>query len=686
MKANEKTILRFLESSDTNFIVPIYQRKYSWTIEEAKKLYDDLIDIINKNQKNHFFGSIVSVYNDLGRDREYLIIDGQQRITTVSLLILALYRIIDLEICKTEKINKNQLINEYLINPYSISEDKLKLKLIYDDFKVYKDLYEENIIYSDSNIGINYSYFYNRILKQEASLDKLYEAINRLIIVEIELKSSEDNAQLIFESLNSTGLNLTDADKIRNFILMDKDSKTQTYLYKKYWQKIEENTKDDIVVFIKDYLSIKERKISTIDKIYYNFKLYVKENSNNNIEYILKEMFVYSEIYNKIINLNFEIKEMNSILKNINYLGVKVTYPFLMELFLDYYNKYINKEDLIEVLKVLETYIFRRIMCRIPSNSLAKYFVNLSESVKKEKNYKENYLEIFKYLILKRKDNLRLPSNMEFKKHFLEEEVYLFNNKRKTYLLEKLENYNNKERVDIERLLEEGILTIEHIMPQKLNNWWKQSLGDNFEEIHNTYLHTIGNLSLTGYNANMSNKSFYDKKNADKGFKNSRLKLNSFIATREVWSEKEILQRAILLFKDAENIWAYPKTKYKSNNIFENIYYLSDEEDFTNKKIKGFIFEGKEYKAKSFTELYEKVLNILYDIEPILLKSIAINSYNKEEIAMKISADKYGMIKPYKIVEDIYIEKSLSIDAKLNVLRYILGIYHIDLDELSFYI
>ena len=236
MKANEKYLIRFLDSSDTNFVIPVYQRNYDWKKEQCKQLYDDLVNMIKYKYKSHFFGTIVSIYNDSGRNREYLIIDGQQRITTISILLLAIVNIIKENRLKANGIIKEKLTNQYLINQYCEDDDrKLKLKPIKNDRQAFEKLFYNEDFIEDSNITSNYKYFYNRIIDGDVSINELFEAIEKLMIVEIELKNGEDDPQLIFESLNSTGLDLTDADKVRNFILMGKSSKVQEKLYNKYF-------------------------------------------------------------------------------------------------------------------------------------------------------------------------------------------------------------------------------------------------------------------------------------------------------------------------------------------------------------------------------------------------------------------------------------------------------------------
>lgn len=685
MKANEKWLLRFLDSSDTNFVIPVYQRNYDWKKEQCKQLYDDLINVVKYDYKSHFFGTIVSIYNDSSRDREYLIIDGQQRITTVSLMLLAIYNILDKGRLESNKIRKEKIYNQYLVNPYMDDDSKLKLKPIKDDRKIFENIFKDEVLNDESNIAINYKYFYNRIIEGEVSIDDLYSAIERLMIVEIELKNGEDDPQLIFESLNSTGLDLTDADKVRNFILMDKSSKEQEELYNNYWNKVEKNTLYNVTNFIRDYMTMKEKKISNINKVYINFKTYIKDN-NIDIKACLKDMLIYSEYYNKILTSKIGIEEADNHLERINKMEVRVSYPFFLEILNDYYKNVICEKELIEIFNIIESYIFRRIMCKVATNALNKVFMNLCKEIKNYKDYDNNYVEILKFVLSNKNLSQRIPDDTEFKRNFFENNIYNWKSKNKLYLLERLENYNNTEKVDIERLVDQNELTIEHVMPQNLTPNWIEMLGDNYKEIHEKYLHTIGNLTLTGYNSQMSNRPFQDKKNIENGFNNSRLKLNKYIASVEKWDEEEINKRTERLFDIAKEIWKYPNTKYKIEKSKENLFYISEEEDLTNTKVKSFSFMGIEQQCKTWTELFEEVCKMLYDLDPIIFRKITKKDFGDEYLNKRFTSNNVDLRSAFKLADNVYVEKNLNTNAKIYTLKVLLDEYEIDYNELSYYI
>ncbi|WP_055070024.1 DUF262 domain-containing protein [Clostridium massiliamazoniense] len=677
MKANEKELIRFLEASDTNFVIPVYQRNYNWKKEQCKQLYDDLVAMIKNEYKNHFFGTVVSIYNDSGRIREYLIIDGQQRTTTISILLLAIYNIIKKGDMTSCNIIKEKILNQYLINQYASEESKIKLKPIKVDSIAFERLFKGEEFIKESNFTLNYEYFYKRIMDEEVSIDDLYSAIERLIIVEIELKSGEDDLQLIFESLNSTGLDLTDADKVRNFILMGQSSEKQEILYNDYWNKVEKNTSYKVTQFIRDYMTMKENKITNISKVYFSFKNYINL-KNINIESCLEDMLKFSKYYSSIINSNIGIKDIDVRLKRINKLEVTVVYPFFLSLFDDYYNNIINENELEEVLKLIETYVFRRIVCKIQTNALNKVFMNLHKEIKGVDGYKDNYVEALKYVLTTKKLSQRLPNDDEFKRFFLENDFYNMNSKNKLYLLERLENFNNREIVDVETLVSNNELSIEHIMPRTLTPSWKSSLGKNYNEVYNKYINTIGNLTLTGYNSKYSNKSFIEKRNMENGFKESRLRLNKYLGTIDCWNEENIIERAEKLYEIALNIWKYPEVTLKEKAKSDNLFSLGNRDDFTNTKVKKYIFLGDEIKVKNWADMYRNITVILYDIDPKPLLKLAKKNLGK------ISYKEEGIRTAFKIADNIYLELNLSTESKLEFLRNIFDEYNIDYNELLF--
>lgn len=331
MKGSECKFVKYMEGSDKRFVIPVYQRNYDWKTENCKQLYDDLIKIVKNGRKSHFFGSLVSVYNPDGNNEEFLVIDGQQRLTTVSLLFLAMYNLMNNGVVVAKSSNlKQRIYEEYLVDKWQPEETRIKLKPVKNDQKAFGKLFDSEDEYiRDSNLTTNYNYFYDRIQKQEITIDQLFNAICCLEIINITL-NNDDNPQLIFESLNSTGLDLSEGDKIRNFILMGLPSKAQDEYYDKYWNRIEECTRYDVSSFVRDYLSVKQLAIPSQKKIYVNFKEYV-EQQELSAEGLLKDLLSYAKRYEILLKGGTKSKALNACIYRLNRLETTVTRPFFLE-------------------------------------------------------------------------------------------------------------------------------------------------------------------------------------------------------------------------------------------------------------------------------------------------------------------------------------------------------------------
>ena len=684
MHAQERTFLEFFEGADKRFIIPVYQRNYDWRREHCEQLYNDILDITKYKFKNHFIGSIVYVFDEYGGKTDFLIIDGQQRIATISLLLLAIHNLLENGEIVSEKESLKEEINErYLIDKFSESDERIKLKPVKADNQAFLKLYKNNSedYFLESNITKNYSYFLNRIREDKIPADDLLKAIKKLTIVDIRLNSNDDDPQLIFESLNSTGLGLTQADLVRNFVLMGKPKDIQEKIYNDYWNPIEKNTQYRVDSFIRDYLTLKERIIPNKDKVYIGFKRHVYKNySNENIEFLLKDLLKFSKYYRRIAFSQDSNSEINKILKRINRLDVTVSYPFLLEIFDYYESNTISKNDLINILCTIETYAFRRLICNVPTNALNKVFMTLGREIKKHTDFKEKYFEIFKYTLINKRYSQRFPTDEEFSEMLKSRDIYNFKSKNKLHLLERLENYDNVEKVNVEELLSEGELNVEHIMPQTLSNKWKESLGKNWDEIHNEYLHTLGNITLTGYNSIMSNRPFLEKRDIEKGFKDSKLSLNKYLWNLEIWDENTIIKRAEKLKNIALKVWSYPTTKYESHIIEAYRYNLSEDYNFTGEKIKSFIFLSQTYTVNSWKDFYRVLSQNLYDLAPDIFNDFL--SDGDFTNGRKLISDKMEDLRnPLKITDNIYLESNLSAESIVSMARLMLRKYDIGEDE-----
>lgn len=567
MQAGETTLNKLLNTS-RQFIVPIFQRNYSWQKSQYEQLWFDILRASKfKEKQNHFIGSIV--YIDMGtpagRPQQLLLIDGQQRLTTISILLCAIKDYVQKFNLETKLINLAKIKNQFLYNSDEIDEDRYKLLLNVQDKETYIKLIDNTIFTVNkpaTNIIKCYEFFYEHIedfIKQDGQIDEIYAGIFKLSLVSISLDKDSDNPQMIFESMNSTGKDLSQTDLLRNYLLMDLTPEKQTRLYKTYWKPMEELFGEDIYkndlnkfdYFIRDFLTLKNDTghICKINNVYENFKRYYLDNNCEKFA-VLKDLFTYAKYYACIDLLQEKDDELKLYWQEFKKLDNHVVYPFLLKLYDDYSRQILIKEDFKKILQVVISYLWRRAICEIPTNSLSKTFATLYQAVDKE-DYVNSIIKAFVFKSIYK----RFPSDYEVREKLQTKDIYHF--RLRKYLLEALENYYHKEPID----LNTANYTIEHIMPQNIehNLLWQQMLGEDWQEVHSLYLHTLGNLTITGYNAEMSNKSFGEKVNGESGFKHSHLKLNESIAQCDVWNKKSIQRRTNILTDIILKIWKYPE-------------------------------------------------------------------------------------------------------------------------------
>ncbi len=544
------------KSQEKQFVIPVYQRVYSWGKEHCKQLWDDIAKTGGNDQiEGHFIGSIVFVHDGLysTNHNELLIIDGQQRLTTITLLFIALRDRLNDEDEFLKKFSRQKIQNRYLINSDEKGDKKFRLILSESDKDTLLSLIDRNKrkpSEPSSKIMENFELFKEWIRKNTDKLETIFKGLDKLMVVEISLERGKDNPQLIFESMNSTGKDLTQTDLIRNYILMGLEPEEQKIFYEKYWRAMEEgfeqSEREELFnKFVRHYLTIKTREIPNISKVYEAFKRYQQE-MGIEIEALLSDLQKYCGYFCRIVFKKETDKDLNKALGFLVDLERDVIYPLLLELYSDYSDGVLSKQDFIPIIALIESYICRRVVCGLGTNSLNKIFPFVTKKINKVQ-YLESIKAYFGYLTEKQ----RFPNNDEFKNLFITIDFYSF--KKKKYFFERLEKFETNEPVNTEEC------TIEHIMPQTLTEEWERDLGENFQAIHDKYLHTIGNLTLTGYNREYSNRSFQEKKDMEKGFKQSPLKLNQSLKRFESFDEKKIEERANDLADWALKIWTYPK-------------------------------------------------------------------------------------------------------------------------------
>ena len=551
-KGNIYTIL----NGNKQFLIPVYQRYYSWETEQCSRLWKDIVDMQKKDKVGHFVGSIVNIAEQAMPTgvQKYMIIDGQQRLTTLSLLLIALRDYAEKH-PEDGTINARRIDNMLLKNEYEEGDERYKLLLTETDRDLLVRLVEKKPINDPglSRILPNYEFFVGKIADMELQPKDIYEAIGKLQIVNITLDREVDDAQAIFESLNSTGKELSESDLIRNYVLMGLEASEQQYVYEHMWRPMEQlfdYEKRDSVMdsFFRDYLTMKTTRIPKIDRVYEGFKVYHLNCEFSTIRELCDDLLTYATYYTNMISRRSDKVILKSLYSDIDDLRMDVAFPFLLKVHNDCAEGVITEDDLIEIIKMCISYVFRRSICGIPTNSLNKTFATLRNEIKTD-----DYMNSIKAFFVLRDDYKEFPDNEKFKKEFVSRDIY--NMRSRNFILSRLENFGNKAPIIIENY------TVEHIMPQNSNpsDEWKTMLGTNWKEVQKNYLHTIGNLTLTAYNSEMSDNPFMVKMDMEGGFKESALRLNSYLVKLTEWNEEHIKERARLLAEKAEQIWEYPK-------------------------------------------------------------------------------------------------------------------------------
>ncbi|WJI97872.1 DUF262 and DUF1524 domain-containing protein [Helicobacter pylori] len=582
MEAKAMKLLDFIgKSQEKQFVIPIYQRVYSWEKEQCKQLWDDTIKIGGDDKMDgHFIGSIVFVHDGIysTSHNELLIIDGQQRLTTITLLLTALRDHLNDEDEFLEKFSCQKIQNRYLINSDEKDDKRFKLILSESDKDTLLSLIDKDRrkpSEPSSKIVENFKLFEEWVSNTD-ELETIFKGLDKLMIVEIALEKGKDDPQLIFESMNSKGMELTQTDLIRNYIVMETEVEKQEGFYNKYWRAMEEDFKQNKKLFdrfVRHYLTIKTRDIPNINKVYAALKRYQQERGIET-EVLLQDLQKYCGYFCWIVFKKEADKKLSNALGFLVDLEMDVIYPLLLELYSDYSDGVLSQQDFISIIALTESYLVRRAVCGLGTNSLNKVFPSFTKHIQKDE-----YFESLKAHFGSLTNNQKFPNDDEFKDRLITIAFYNKFKKKTKCFLKRLENSGDtNESVDTQKC------TIEHIMPQKLTKKeWERDLGENFQEIHNKYLHTIGNLTLTGYNSEYSNKSFQEKQGMEKGFKNSPLRLNQSLKDLESFGEEEIKKRANDLADLALKIWTYPnldaetleKHKPKKDKKEKKVYDLN---------------------------------------------------------------------------------------------------------------
>jgi uncharacterized protein with ParB-like and HNH nuclease domain/predicted transport protein len=563
VKAVDAHLLTLLKAS-SQFIVPIYQRLYSWQEVECAQLWSDIIRAGSSTKLgSHFTGSIVYVARDQATNTSAdpdLIIDGQQRVTTVTLILTALAdRLEQLPEDRREPwdgFSPKKIRNRYLLNDDEDGERQFKLILSQSDKQALIAILQGADPTGDmvTRVIDNYEYFKEKLDDPSLDLAVVCRGLDKLVVVDVKLERGVDNPQLVFEAMNSTGKKLSQADLIRNYVLMDLPPKEQEKLYSAYWRPMElefagaeESQFDE---FVRHYLTIKTGEIPRLADIYDAFKGHAVAftNSDETIESLVIELRQYARRYCAMALGRETDLRLRMAFMDLDQIKADVVYPFLLDVYTDYELGTLTRDEVLEIVDTVTSYIFRRAVCRIPTNSLNKTFAGFSSSVRKDR-----YVDSVKAHFIGLKSYRAFPTDVEFLAALKTSDLYNF--RRRSYFLRVLENYGRKEHVTIEDY------TIEHIMPQNehLSKEWQAALGDDWQDVQLEYLHILGNLTLTGYNSEYSDHPFTKKRDMEGGFKDSPLRLNKGLGQLETWNVDEIKKRAARLAEDALAIWTRPQ-------------------------------------------------------------------------------------------------------------------------------
>lgn len=675
----------YIEPNKKQYCIPVFQRDYAWTEEQCTKLFEDIV-MAYKKDRPHFCGSFV--YAPLGSKKHidsYIIIDGQQRFTTLYILIKALADSADDD--RDKDALQRYLYNEDKFDRYGLDEkSKLKLKPVKTDNDQLLLLMSGKIERMDkSRRGIiyhNYMLFMQLIKSflEESSANSVLminDGIEKLICADIRL-DTDDNAQEIFERINSTGIKLGLADLIRNYILMtDTD---QERLYEEYWLTVQNLLPDKLLDnFFIDYLNMKSDGFVKESEAYKSFKQVYVEGKYDN-EKMLQEILHYAKQYYVFCYGSSDFgAEVNKALAGLRKLKQTTVYLFLFRVFDDYENGIINKNELARVLKMLLSYSIRRLVCEIGSNTLRGLYKTLYGRVFEQKENKNTYYDSLVSFFLQQTSKNTIPSDNEFVTALQEKNLYSKNALCK-YLLCAIEN-QGKETLDTENL------SIEHIMPQNknLSMSWQKMLGENWQSVHEKYLHTLGNLTLTGYNSELGDKPFEKKKEKLEETITHIAVLYSDVKDKSEWNSVNMEKRAKRLAEIILKLFPIeqPKTKIEFTDPHYKLYTLANPDDATYKTVNYFEFLGERVNVSSYAEMVRSIAQILYDMDNSIIDDMAKKHEPLPEwTTPAFSYEEDGVRNPFKLRNcNIYISTGYSASACIFFIRGLMKKYEFDISE-----
>nr|WP_120492652.1 DUF262 domain-containing protein [Corynebacterium lactis] len=706
MKGNVVDIYKAFDGADKKLVIPVYQRNYDWTVKQCERLFDDIVDMIEQGRPKHFFGAVVGDHED---SFTWVVIDGQQRMTTVSLLMLALVHVIEAgDIVESGEEGDSRgssglarkLVNNYLTIGEG-DEQKFKLKPVKDDANAYAKLFgPESRFIEESKITANYRYFRQRLKNSKFTAQTLWDkGICQLEVMLLDLEDHDD-PQRIFESLNSTGLALKESDKIRNLVLMGLAHKEQNRLYEQFWNPMEINVEFKTDHFVRWYLVAQTAKTPKQGEVFDFFKRFISK-SPVPASRVVEDMFAFSEIEKELSKAATGYRAINRRLRQANLVLGDVVKPFLWLTYRDMKNGEITPDDFTEIVSIIESYVFRRVVSAVAANALNKIFASAYADLRKMRKNGEPYSEILAYMLSDRGQSGRFPSDREFGEAFRTRDFYRFRPAYRAYTFDCLEIGHSKDVKDIAGYIASGDLTVEHIMPQTLNQKWREALGPQAKEIHDEWVNRIANLTITGYNSEYSNRTFQQKKEMEGGFGESPYGLNNFVKNQEKWGLEELEQRADLLVSRALKTWKMSKVTFEPPTTAVPSMPLSAETNFTGESVVAVELEGTKTAVKTWGDALVAVLSELlaYDREGVLSmiekeEALLLSQEDmaKAEITIDESGAATGTAGGWRNSRIIVIDPALGVrvnnstSQKVGLMRRVCDGLDYSTDEILFYL
>lgn len=666
MKVTHNNIKGFLYTPGKYFVIPDFQRPYSWEKPNVISFLSDL-ESVKSGEKNHFFGSVVYI----NEGDNSVIIDGQQRATTVLLMLTAIYHIVEADPSKcaipAEQIKESYLFNKFAQN-YGSEENRIKLRTVTTDNEIFERIFENEQLdekSKESKLYRSYNIFFEYFIEKE-SLEEYIDTLDNFEIVTIALDSSDDNPQKVFESINSTGKPLTDGDKIRNFALMLNDNDAREVVLNKYWKVIENNltdiNKDFITDFFRNYLTGSLQRDVKIEQVYSEFKRSFEKEVGEDQSNTEKLQAFYDAILRNLehyifLKFNKDDNGYYTHLKDLgfrlNYLKIEVIYPFLIRVLDDYRSGSISESEINQIFSTIETYLARRVICNVATQGLNNLFSILHKEITTyiKANPTESYPNVLSFVLLERTGASHMPTDKEVELAVRSNPFYAQRNYYNLFILSSVDDKLQSKESALLRQLSGGEveLTIEHVMPQTLNSAWRDMLGKNHQEIHDQYLHTLPNLTLTGYNSKYSNKDFSSKKTMENGFDQSPLIINQFIKELSEWDLGSLEKRSEWWVDMISKVWPMPTTTFSPPS--DDIEYMfKSDDDLSHTKVKSVSVLGETSKVASWVEAFEIIVEKLFEYNPQLPEIIA----DDEFLIRYIRTDGSKLIRPLQIKDTVY--------------------------------